>query len=194
MKRINPDKIIVIDTTPEWIINYAQEQFDFFRFLPFQYGDPARKDDGWLFGCSLFENPGIGWFHDAPNISATLNEYFTKHIIPVADKNSKITELIRIRVNGMNSSNFSGLHTDSNKNNYWAVLYYVNDSSGTTDIYDFDGSVSASIEPKAGRIVIFPACYPHKANPPTDNKQWRVTLNYNYIITGELNNNLFASP
>jgi hypothetical protein len=190
MKRINPDKIIVIDTTPEWIINCAQEQFNFFRFLPFQYGDPARKDEGWLFGCSLFENPGMGWFRDTPNISVTLNEYFTKHIIPSVDKNSKITELVRVRANGMNSSNFAGLHTDSSKTNCWAVLYYVNDSSGTTDIYDLDDTLSLSVEPKAGRIVIFPASYPHKANPPTDNKQWRVTLNYNYIIAGEMNNNL----
>jgi len=190
MKRINPDKIIVLDTTPQWIIDYAQEQFEFFRFSTGHRGDPVRKDEGWLFGCSLFENSGMGWFHDAPNISATLNEYFTRHVITVVNNNSKITELVRVRVNGMNSSSFAGLHTDSFKPDCWAVLYYVSDSSGTTDIYDLDGTVTLSIEPRAGRIVIFPATYPHKANPPTDNTQWRVTLNYNYIIAGDMNNNL----
>ena len=49
MKRINPDKIIMLDA-PEWMVKYGQDQFKWFRFATHHYGDPARPEDGWLFG------------------------------------------------------------------------------------------------------------------------------------------------
>ena len=192
MKRINPDKIIVLDDIPQWMAEFGRDQFKWFRFSTHHYGDPARPEDGWLFGCMLFDKQGLGWFHDAPNFTFALNEYFMKHAVFTADKNAVIRDLTRVRVNGMNPACVAGLHTDSDKSNYWAVLYYVNDSTGSTDIYDLDNSLVKSIEPKSGRMIMFPACYQHKANPPTGKDHWRVTLNYNYIIEGDLNKNLFV--
>ena len=194
MKRINPDKIIVLDDIPQWMIAFGQDQFKQFRFSTHHYGDPARPEDGWLFGGMLFDKytHGMNWLRDAPNFAFTLNEYFMKHAVFTADKNAVIRNLIRVRVNGMNTSCFAGVHTDSSLPDHWAVLYYVTDSTGSTDIYDLDNSLVKSIEPKAGRMVMFPAGYPHKANPPSENHQWRITLNYNYIIEGNLNKNLFV--
>lgn len=191
MKRINPDKIIMLDA-PEWMVKYGQDQFKWFRFATHHYGDPARPEDGWLFGSMLFDQKSHGWLHDAPTFSFALNEYFMKDAVFTADKTAVIRDLVRIRVNGMNSGSSAGKHTDSDKPNYWAMLYYVNDCSGSTDIYDLDDTILTSIEPKAGRMVLFPACYPHKANPPTGKDHWRVTLNYNYVIEGNLNKNLFV--
>ena len=194
MKRINPDKIIVLDDIPQWMIAFGQDQFKQFRFSTHHYGDPARPEDGWLFGGMLFDKytHGMNWLRDAHNFAFTLNEYFMKHAVFTADKNAVIRNLIRVRVNGMNTSCFAGVHTDSSLPDHWAVLYYVTDSTGSTDIYDLDNSLVKSIEPKAGRMVMFPAGYPHKANPPSENHQWRITLNYNYIIEGNLNKNLFV--
>ena len=192
MKRINPDKIIVLDDIPQWMIAFGQDQFKYFRFSTHHYGDPARPEDGWLFGCMLFDKNGMNWFHDAPNFAFALNEYITKHAVFTADNTAVIRDLIRVRVNGMNPACIAGVHTDSSKPDHWAVLYYVTDSTGSTDIYDLDNSLVKSIEPKAGRMIMFPACYPHKANPPSENHQWRVTLNYNYVIEGNLNKNIFV--
>lgn len=191
--KINPDKIIVIDDTAAWLIPYAQSNFRWFRFMSHQYGDPAKPDEGWLFGCMLFDNKNMGWFHDTPSVVYALHEYFMKDIVFRIDAKATIRDLIRIRVNGMNSGNRAGLHTDSGNSNTWAVLYYVNDSSGATDIYQPDGTLAKSIEPKAGRMVIFPASYLHKANPPSNTNDWRITLNFNYLIEGDINNNLFLN-
>lgn len=190
MKHINPEKIFVLDVTPNWLVEYTQQNFKWFRFMSHNYGDPARPDDGWLFGCMLFDAKNMGWFHDTPTSVYAVHEYFMKDLALKTDTNAIIRDLIRIRVNGMNAASCSGTHTDTEQKNAWVALYYINDSTGTTDIFDFDGTLVKSVEPKAGRFVIFPASYLHKGNPPTSNADWRMTLNFNYIIEGNLNKDL----
>ena len=116
--------------------------------------------------------------------SYVINEYISRHVIPSIDETAQIKTLVRVRVNGMTSSNRVNLHTDSSQSNCWTVLYYVNDSSGTTDIFDENKNLVQSVEAKAGRMLIFPANYLHTANPPDDISDWRITLNFNYIVEG----------
>lgn len=190
---INCDKIFVLDNTPKWLQAFLEQNFRWFRFMTHNHGDPAKPEDGWLFGCMLFDVKNMGWFHDTPASVYALHEYFMKELVFEIDKNVTIRDLVRIRVNGMNSSSYSGPHTDSDKDNIWAALYYVNDSSGTTDIFDLDGSLVKSIEPKAGRFVVFPARFKHKGNAPSNTNDWRITLNFNYVIDGEINRNLILN-
>jgi len=190
--KINLDKIIVLDDIQEWLVEYGKTDFSNYRYYPFHYGDTAKSELGWLFGAMLFDNRQGGWYHGNPEFVRTLNEYFMKHVLKTIDSTAVLRDLTRIRVNGMNTGNVASLHNDSPKPNMWAMLYYVYDSTGATEFYHGDGSIAASVEPKAGRIVVFPACYMHKANSPTELSDWRVTLNYNYLIEGDLNNDLFT--
>ena len=189
--KINPEKIMVIDDIQDWLVEYGRTDFTHYRFLPFHYSDTARPELGWLFGAMLFDIKQGGWYQGTPDYTRTLNEYFMKHVLKGIDPTAVLRDLIRIRVNGMNTGNVASVHNDSPKPNVWAMLYYVTDSTGSTEFYDTDGSLAASVEPKAGRIVFFPACYMHKANSPTELSDWRVTLNYNYLIEGDLNLDVF---
>jgi hypothetical protein len=182
--QVDVQKILVLDNTPHWLITQGQQDFKFFRFLSHHYGDPAKPDSGWLFGCILFDINGAGWFNDSPMFSYVINEYISRHVIPSIDETAQIKTLVRVRVNGMTSSNRVNLHTDSSQSNCWTVLYYVNDSSGTTDIFDENKNLVQSVEAKAGRMLIFPANYLHTANPPDNISDWRITLNFNYIVEG----------
>lgn len=60
------------------------------------------------------------------------------------------------------------------------VLYYVNDSDGTTAFYNEDGSLRQEVEPKANRLVIFDGSIKHSVGIPRYNT--RVVLTYDLLF------------
>jgi hypothetical protein len=78
----------------------------------------------------------------------------------------------------------------SPQNNYWTILYYVNDSDGDTLIFNekFIGtpiknfSLNQRVSPKKGRILMFPSNTMHSGNFPI-NSSYRLVINLNVWIT-----------
>jgi len=68
-------------------------------------------------------------------------------------------------------------HVDDTKD-HTVVLYYVNDSDGDTLLYDLE--TTYSIQPKAGRVVVFDGSLLHSGNVPS-NFNSRIIINFNLI-------------
>lgn len=67
-------------------------------------------------------------------------------------------------------------HRDAEHDNYYTLLYYVNDCDGDTLFFDgSDYNIVQRVTPKKGRAVIFPSNMLHCGNNPT--KSCKVTLN-----------------
>jgi hypothetical protein len=116
-----------------------------------------------------------------------LNKFVEKH-------NIKIKEITRSRANISFTSNdrrHTPPHIDDRQDHY-VFLYYVNDSDGNTNIYNekFDGvtkrtekdlTLFKSIEPVAGRGMLFSGHVFHTWQPPVNNKI-RCIVNMNVIL------------
>lgn len=63
--------------------------------------------------------------------------------------------------------------------NHWVVLYYINDSDGTTAFYNSDGTVRTEVEPKRNRLVIFDGTIKHSVGIPKTAP--RAVLTYDMI-------------
>ena len=82
--------------------------------------------------------------------------------------------------------------SDSNflENNFWAVIYYVNESDGDTVVYnetrkleDFSQyTIKQRISPKKGRIVFIKGHLFHSASNPSNKYSKRIVINYNLIF------------
>lgn len=65
---------------------------------------------------------------------------------------------------------------------HWVVLYYINDSDGTTAFYNSDGTLRTEVEPKRNRLVIFDGTIKHSVGIP---KLFpRAVLSYDMISRG----------
>ena len=86
-----------------------------------------------------------------------------------------------------NSETHSFPHTDLNyDSDYTTCIYYVNDSSGDTFIYNQrdwstdELTIAHRITPKRGRFIMFDGHHLHSGNNPLDFKA-RVVANINLI-------------
>jgi len=59
----------------------------------------------------------------------------------------------------------TAVHVDHDEE-YYQVICYLNDATGNTVIFDDNGSIVKSVEPKKGRIIMFNKLK-HKANLPS---------------------------
>ena len=65
---------------------------------------------------------------------------------------------------------------------HYTMLYYVNDSDGSTQLYDGEGGkVVKEIEPKKGRAVILDGNIYHASSCPKNHAN-RIVINYNFLI------------
>lgn len=61
------------------------------------------------------------------------------------------------------------------------LLYYVNDSSGSTVFYDDNLNIIDEVNPKKGRIVVFNGNVYHSSTPPQVN-DFRCVINFNLNV------------
>lgn len=79
-------------------------------------------------------------------------------------------------------------HTDfSTDESFLTVLYYVNESTGSTFIFDKEYNILDIIEPKKGRFVVMDGDTIHAGSNPMSN--YRIVINFN-IFFEEKNNEL----
>ena len=62
---------------------------------------------------------------------------------------------------------------------HWVVLYYINDTDGTTAFYNPDGTLRTEVEPKRNRLVIFDGTIKHSVGIPKLSP--RAVLTYDMI-------------
>jgi hypothetical protein len=108
-------------------------------------------------------------------VKGLLDIFASKH-------NIAIDQIIRAKVNLYFKSENTKHHTphvDFNKK-HLVFLYFLNDSDGDTVFFKDNGLKQAfSVEPKAGRAVVFDGSMYHASQSPKQNKT-RSTLNINF--------------
>lgn len=73
-------------------------------------------------------------------------------------------------------------HTDTKFDNYYTLIYFVDDSDGDTVIKTDEGI--KSYKPTAGDAILFRSNIEHRATPPTGNNIRRV-VNYVFVINND---------
>jgi hypothetical protein len=68
-------------------------------------------------------------------------------------------------------------HIDTPDPNAMSLVYYVNDSDGPTRFFDDAGNIIQEVEPKKGRLAMFPSNIPHASSCPIASKQ-RIVVNF----------------
>lgn len=92
-----------------------------------------------------------------------------------------IAEIQRIKVNllfnhGATENEHNPWHKDADED-YYTLLYYINDSDGCTEIKESDGSIT-EVLPSKGRFVVFESNKMHHSTPPSDPKSKRMVINF----------------
>lgn len=62
-------------------------------------------------------------------------------------------------------NNFSGPHIDTDDDNFWSLIYYINDSDGDTHLFLRDRTVK-SFTPRQGSALLFKSNIYHSGSPP----------------------------
>lgn len=121
---------------------------------------------------------------------------FLNDISPLLDSLHPIKSLVRIKSNltvlNMELGNHGLPHVDQICEGIMTAIYYVNDSTGETFIFneewkeegsppDFSKlTVKQTIIPKKGRLVVFKGSLMHSGNCPKTNRP-RAVINFNFI-------------
>jgi hypothetical protein len=165
------DFVFVIDDfAPAWLYDCMINEVCNDRF-PWMY--PATGIQGetdpnlTCFGSNLIRTNGEANFFGANSIYY-LFEYFRREYYDMWP----VTRIERLRANMYAPGQHTRRHHDSQKENMWALLYYLTDTDGGTEIEGVE------YEHKPNRAVIFPADMQHQARPATIPA--RVTLNWNF--------------
>ena len=80
-------------------------------------------------------------------------------------------------------------HTDDRGSEFWSCIYYVNDATGDTYLFDqktddvnnpldFNWEPIDSVSPKKGRLIMFPSQHFHAGSSPKSDR--RMLLNFNF--------------
>ena len=139
-------------------------------------GDTRFVDFPWLFHL----------IHDNGIVNSTCSEIPVKIVDSLKDK-FKITykEIKQTRMNLMmktEDKRVSPPHYDFKDDNIDTMIYYINDSDGNTVFYTDETATTIiqEVEPKKGRIVIFPSKTLHAGNRPKEH-DIRIVINFNMV-------------
>ena len=97
--------------------------------------------------------------------------------------NVDVKQLIRLRTVLYLKNQYEGCglaHRDLYIPHY-TMIYYANDSDGTTCFFDKNMEVFKEVHPKKGRAVIFPGTIYHGGHAPKEHDD-RIVLNANFMI------------
>lgn len=165
------DFVFVYDNfLPEWLYERSikeicNDKFPWFYPAVGVQGetDPYRS----CFGSNLIKQNGEDHTYFAPSLNF-MWEFFTHEYKDLWPDSS----IIRLRANMYAPGQFTSRHQDNCGKDAWALLYYLTDSDGGTEI---EGT---EYEHKANRAVVFPADMLHQARPCTSPA--RITINWNF--------------
>jgi hypothetical protein len=73
--------------------------------------------------------------------------------------------------------NYTTPHHDFNFEHY-VLLYYINDSDGSTVIFNKHNEIEEKINPKKGRFLLFKGSLLHSSSSPI-NSRFRAVVNFN---------------
>lgn len=93
----------------------------------------------------------------------------------------KPVEVVRVYTNIFLYSSKNGIsqpHVDIEDDNYISCVYYVNNSSGDTIIFDDQKNIVKSIPPKKGTGVLFDSNMLHSGSYPKDENEPRFVMNF----------------
>jgi len=125
--------------------------------------DPYRT----CFGSTLIKPDGTDFTGMCPIVNYVFDYFKDKH-----KDRFKYKRMERLRANMYAPGQFTSRHIDIDRPNHWALLYYVTDSDGGTEI---EGT---EFKHRANRALLFPADMYHQARASTSPA--RITLNWNF--------------
>lgn len=79
-------------------------------------------------------------------------------------------------------------HFDNSDDSFISCVYYVNNSSGDTFIFDRNGKIVKNISPNKGTGVVFKSNYIHAGSYPNDENNPRAVINFVFKILPSVNN------
>lgn len=88
----------------------------------------------------------------------------------------RVKSNLNVQIIGATRKTHGVLHKDHFKNDYFTILYYVNDSDGDTLLFNKQKNVIKNIRPKKGRAILFDSNTLHAASPPL-NYKFRIVIN-----------------
>mgnify|MGYP001591793672 CR=1 FL=1 len=155
---------------PEWLHNKVIDEICNDKF-PWHFPavgvldekDPYRT----CFGCTLITDKGANYTQLAPSINYVFDYARAEHMTQFEFKRME-----RLRLNMYAPGQFTSRHIDQSAADHWALLYYITDSDGGTEI---EGN---EYEHRANRALLFPADMYHQARPSTSPA--RITANWNF--------------
>ena len=139
-------------------------------------GDTRFVEFPWLFHI----------IHDNGILNSTCSEIPVKIIDSLKDKfNITYKEIKQTRMNLVMKNEdirLSPPHYDYRDDNINTMLYYINDSDGNTVFYTDETATTIlqEVEPKKGRLVIFPSETLHASNRPKEHNT-RIIINFNMV-------------
>jgi len=93
----------------------------------------------------------------------------------------KPVEVVRVYANIFLYSSENGVsqpHVDIEESNYISCVYYVNNSSGDTIIFDDQKNIVKSVSPKKGTGVLFDSNMLHSGSYPKKENEPRFVMNF----------------
>jgi hypothetical protein len=162
------------DFAPKWLYERNLSEMTTGVF-PWYWPSGAYTDhpDVSAFGHELFHSArGHNALNHAPSLTFIMDHWF--------DQNKdwfKLVEFERCRANLYTPGQTVEEHIDTDRQNRYSLLYYVNDSDGGTTI---DGEI---VEHKANRAVLFNSNIKHQAIKNTSPAR----ISINMIMHGEVN-------
>ena len=177
--------VIIDDVISKGYQNLIESTLNFHEF-PWNFCDNIT-DASKMGGVEVITGFGSNIFHSDLNVKTEYADLLTPLLYEGVDKWEKgqeIKKLFRIRA-GMFVQNQTDklhqAHVDSPDLHY-TMLYYVNDSDGPTNIFDYKGEkVIQEIEPKKGRAVIMTGDTYHSSSCPRNHIN-RIVVNYNFLV------------
>ncbi len=88
----------------------------------------------------------------------------------------RVKSNLNVQIRGATKDTHGVLHRDHFEDNYYTILYYVNDSDGDTLLFNKEKNVIKNIRPKKGRAILFDSNTFHAASPPL-NYKFRIIIN-----------------
>jgi len=156
---------------------------------------------------NLLTSDDFGWFiskdsvdpKDVPDLPNVRESWFFTHVLKHGDlinssfyvklndlseyTNMRDKSIFRIRANlsvpqpGNEKDHMLPPHKDELDENYYSLLYYVNDSDGDTLFFKDDFELIERVSPKKGRCVIFNSSIYHCGQLPIKSDK-RIVINY----------------